>query len=38
MRLADLMVFLHVRNSWARSHLTYRLLRSVLTIDPARRP
>ncbi len=35
MRLADLMLFLRVRNSWARSHLTYRLLRSVFTIAGA---
>jgi len=29
MRLLDLMLFLGVRNSWARSRLAYRLLWSV---------
>jgi hypothetical protein len=35
MRLGDLMLFLGVRNSWARSHLAYRLLRSVFVVDRA---
>jgi len=37
MRLADLMLFLRVRNSWARSRLAYRLLRSIALADRARR-
>jgi hypothetical protein len=35
MRLGDLMLFLGVRNSWARSHLAYRLLWSVFVADRA---
>lgn len=37
MRLADLMLFLRVRNSWARSQLAYRLLKSIALGDRARR-
>jgi hypothetical protein len=33
MRLAQLMLFLRVRNSWARNQLAYRLLRSLFVID-----
>lgn len=29
MRLLHLMLFLRVRNSWARSRLAYRLLRTI---------
>ncbi len=37
MRLLDLMVFLGVRSSWARSRLAYRLLWSIVVADRARR-
>ena len=33
MRLADLMILLRVRNSWARSQLAYRLLKTVFVIE-----
>lgn len=37
MRLLDLMVFLGVRGSWARSRLAYRLLWNIVVADRARR-
>ncbi|CAN5665530.1 hypothetical protein BH20ACT14_BH20ACT14_06960 [soil metagenome] len=37
MRLLDLLLFLGVRSSWARSRLAYRLLWSIVVAERTRR-